>query len=342
MDESGMSVAAQDIVAQAQRLLGEVRALAEQGELAKALEQLTQAHELDVESAGVTAELARLDRQLKLLEHLNRSAVVGRTKRASNSPAEALDAFREVLQAAQNADSGLTDAMRAQLAALLPLETRLHQEDIWARADGLVAALLIGASGRAGTENRILKNYVLPSAQAWFDLATSHARVRNGFGMLKLGDYVSAYSIAKVMIRSDPSDQMGMRLAVEARIELQATVLKSAQEILDRASALKNRGELDSALSLLLNWEVPLLHQILLEHPEVLKNYDSFDTLIQRKRHLRLEILAELAPRLCSLLEKVAVADDAASGSLLDACVDDAKLIMEHLLDLRHSRDALR
>ena len=286
----------------ANRLLAEAREHAERVELTDALEKLAEARRLGGDWPEISAELQRLERQFASWDKMQRLNLDGLTKRRSDSPEEALTAFREAIRTAIDADSGLPEEVRGQLGSLLTLERRLHQDHAYRQGEEFCDALV-----KAAAENRLIQNYLVSPVRSWFEVASHKARVGFISSQMALEKHEEAYAEAVKALATQPEDRVAMEMAAEARSSIQAQLLGSAQKRLGRAKELRDKGAFAEALAELDRIESEFLARIRERFPEVVQNVASLEEVSDEADDLRLDLksLQEVASRLEPLLGEI-------------------------------------
>lgn len=267
----------------AHQAVEKARELASRDELNRARECLAEANGWDSESSEIIAEIARLDQQVKLLSKLKQNEEDGKIKRSGNSSVEAQEAFKKVLQEAQDTDSGLASEVRQQLADLLSLGPDLHKGEIKGKGDTLIASLV-----RHAANDRILANYVLTSVQAWFDLAVYSAQNLQITSSQALGNLVGAYTWALKMLETNPDNSKNITKVSEIQVAIQSRLLGSAQKRLGNAREHQDKGNTDKALSALDDIQDDLLKQVRSTYPALIEGSDPLDKVMKDVDDLRL------------------------------------------------------
>lgn len=305
--------------ARTRELIDEIHDHIARGERSEALKKLAEAQQLRVTQAA--KELKALERQIAVWNEIERGLLDAMAKRNSDSPSEALAAFRDTLQKATDPDSGLAKEVREDLAKLLGLEKGLHLDDTEKQAEAIYASLAAGAS-----QNRLVQALLVP-LRAWLDLAIPNAR--QGFlrSRIALEKYVEGYEQALRDVERFPNDPSFEQIATKARQGILSQLRESVRKRVGRAMTLRDAGAFAEAKAELEQISDEFLKYVEQHFPEVLRD-EELDRLRDQAADLRSElaILHELSDRLAPLVGKVQEAY--AEGDLARATrmLTDAKL----------------
>ncbi len=305
--------------AQTRELVSQIRDHIARGERSEALAKLAQARQLKV--AQVAKELNDFERQIAVWNEIERGLLDAMAKRNSDSPEEALIAFRTTLQKATDPDSGLANEVREDLAKLLGLENGLHHDDTEQQAERIYDSLVAGAS-----QNRLIQTLLIP-LRAWLDLAIQKARVGFLRSRIALQRYVEGYEKALKDVDRFPGVPSFEEIATDARKGILSQLRESVQKRVGRATTLRDAGAFAEATAEIERIEDEFLKYVEQRFPEVLRD-DELDTLRDQAADLRSELatLQELAVRLAPLVGQAKEAYT--KGDLAEATriLTDAKL----------------